>query len=102
MARGERLLDRGGLVVDASVQHTGPEEGGLGAGRIEDVHQVRRVDVRAVVVGESQHARLSSLLDYHAGGRALGAASGRTRGHQQPRKNSSGEHLERWMWRFGV
>src|SRR6478735_5981322 len=64
VARLEGLLDGSGLVVDATIKSSGPEEGGLGAALVKDVHQLRGVLGWAIVVGQSQHAGVGALGDH--------------------------------------
>ena len=64
VARLEGLLDGGSLVVDATIESSGPEEGGLGAALVEDVNQLRGVLARTIVVGQSQHAGVGALGDH--------------------------------------
>lgn len=100
MTTSKRLLHGRGLVVDASVQSSRPEEGGLGAGLVENVDQLGSVLVRAVVVGESEHARLSALGDDNArAGSAgheldgVGRRGGEGRGGEEGRGDEGfGEH----------
>ena len=101
VARRVRLLDRGSLVVDTAVERAGPEEGGLGARLVEDVDQLRRVLVRSIVVGKSEHPGAAALLDHHAGvcrpldeGERVRSRRGDGAGGQEQTGNDSfGEHL---------
>lgn len=101
MSRGKGLLNSISLVVDAPVERSGPEEGGLGTGRVEDVHQPRGELVRAVVVGKREHSGLAALLDDHAGGwgplheldRVRGRGSDGAGGQGKAAEDSLGKHV---------
>lgn len=54
------------MVVDTAIERTSPEEGGFGAGFVEDIYKLAGVLRWAVIVGESQNTRLAALTDDNA------------------------------------
>lgn len=100
MSTSKCLLHSRRLVVDASVQGTSPEEGGLGTGLVQDVDQLGGVLVRAIVVGQSEHAGLGALGNDDAGAGSagdeldgVGSRGGECRGGEEGRgEEGFGEH----------
>lgn len=63
VARGIGLLDSSGLVVDAAVEGTSPEERCLCTSSVENVNQLGSVLIRAIIVRESDDSRSVALGD---------------------------------------
>lgn len=105
------LLDGSGTVVDAAIELSGPEEGGLGTSVVEDVDELASVLARTVVVGKSNDTGAAALADDYTSSLAVedlnGVFDGSSRNAPSEQKGANGGleeglHFERKIYTVEV
>jgi hypothetical protein len=111
VARVVGLLDGSGTVVDAAVELSGPEKGGLGTSIVEDIDELASVLSRAVVVGKCKDTGSAALADDYTSSLAIeelnGVFDGSSRNAPGEQKGANGSlkeglHFERDMYSEGL